>query len=238
MGSSGNALPIVIARCAYDTMLAKNPITATDPQGPFPPMPPNPGASVTVKPTPTFPIKGGVPEKTVDYSKYVMAIYSHISGGTSGPSKCDSATTTTNPSGLYLPGGFGWTTTPDNATCAVDFNSDTGTVPAGTGADTPAGCKGNSFEKFIGTTVHIPIMTGENADGNYIINGFAGFYVAGYNASASSPKSNDGYTGTGALSLSGGLDGFWGWFTSDPVEWGSWGTSTDPTVPKLIGIIG
>jgi len=231
MGNSTNTLPIVVAQCAYDTMLAANTPS-------FPPMPPNPGASVTLKPVPTFPTKGGIPEKPVEYSKYVMTMWSHISGGAHGPSKC----TSTSPSGQYLPGGFGWTTTPDGTTCAVDFNSDTGTVPIDKGGDTPTGCQsvsGNTFDSFVGTTVRIPIMTGETTDGNnYNISGFAGFYVAGYNAPSGKPKSNDGYTGTGAVSLSGGDNGFWGWFTNEPVKWGSWGTSTDPTVPKLIGTIG
>jgi hypothetical protein len=234
MGSSTDALPIVMARCAYDTMLAANTPS-------FPPMPPSLPASQTDPAL--FPVLSGVPPNTVawDYSKYVMTVYSHISGGAHGPSKCDS----TSPSGLYLPGGFGWTTTPDNLTCAVDFNSDTGTIPVGTGADTPAGCKkvsGNSFKVFVGTTTHVPIMTGETADGkNYIISGFAGFYVAGYSASSSDPKSYDGYKNNGAIHiplLSGGDDGFWGWFTNEYVPVGSWGTSTDPTVPKVIGTIG
>jgi len=226
----------VIAKCAYDTMKAKNG---------FPPMDPNPGASQTLVPVPLFPTQGGVPDSsgvypTVDYAKYVMTIWSHISGGEKGPTKCDD----TSPSGLYLPGGFGWTTTTDDTQCTADFNSDTGTVPISNGAAIPQGCKniGTSPMEFVGTTVNIPIMTGITADGkSYIIDGLAGFYVAGYSAPAANPKSYDGYRDNGTIKipkLAGGDDGFWGWFTDQYVtKDSSFGQTLDSKGPKLIKYI-
>ena len=232
LGGSYKALPIVMAQCAYDTMLAKNTPN-------FPAMPPNPGASQTAVPLPKFPILGGVPSQATDYSKYVMTVWSHITGGETGPSKCNASN-----SGLYLPGGFGWTTTTDDTTCTTDYVSDTGTVPIGNGSAIPQGCKniGTSPKSFVGTTTYIPIMTGISADGkNYIIDGLAGFYIGGYSAPAASPKSYDGYMDNGAIKipkLTGGDDGFWGWFTDEFVPSGPGGSTDHPKGPTTLVNIG
>jgi len=85
-------------------------------------------------------------------------------------------------------------------------------------------------------------MTGETADGkNYIIDGLAGFYVAGYSIPAANPKSYDGYMDNGAIKipkLTGGDDGFWGWFTDEYVGEGSFGGTGTPRGPTVIGNIG
>lgn len=225
LGSSPDALPIVIAQCAYDTMLAANTPS-------FPPMPPPQTASQT---TPV-PIPIGPP---TDYSAYAMTIWSHIQGSSTGPAKCNA----TN-SGLFLPGGFGWTDSVDDTHCSANFTFDKGvwTMPVGNGAAIPSGCKhgGTSPKRFVGTTTYIPIMTGVSG-GKYVIDGLAGFYVAGYNAPAASPKNWDGYTDNGSKKipkLSGGNDGIWGWFTNDFVSMGSFGTTTVPRGPTFLGNIG
>ena len=233
LGSSFKALPIVMAKCAYDTMLSKNP------SQPFPLMPPSPQAS-QIAPT-LFPTLSGVPPTTVtmDYSKYVMTVWSHLSGNATGPSKCGASQ-----SGLYLPGGFGWTTTADGTHCSIDFTSDTGTVPIGTGTNTPDGCKNNgtSPKLFVGTTTYIPIMTGETADGkSYIIDGLAGFYIAGYHSPAASPNNYDGYKNNTTFTipnLTGNDDGFCGWFTDEFVPSGPGGSTDNPKGPTTIANIG
>lgn len=219
LGSSPNALPVVVAQCAYDAMMAKN-----DPD--FPPMPPPVGASQT---TPVALPTG--------YAKYVTSVVTHTVAGKGVPPKCDYDSR----SGLYVAGGFGWTETVGN-TCSANFTYDSGTwtMPIGNGASTPTGCRntGTSPLSFVGTITHIPIMTGISADGKYIIDGLAGFYVAGYNAPAANPKFWDGYNGAGALALRGNDDGFWGWFTKDFVPVGDFGTTPDPRGPTVLGNIG
>lgn len=239
LGSSYKALPIVMAKCAYDTMLAMNPITATNPQGPFPLMPPYKQASQTAPEL--FPTQSGVSGATVamNYSKYVMTIWSHVQNNTVVPAKCDASN-----SGLYLPGGFGWTTTVDPTHCSQDFLTDTGLLPVGSGTATPQSCKNNgtSFKSFVGTTTYIPIMTGETVDKNYyIIDGLAGFYIAGYHSPAASPNSYDGYASIPTFTipkLTGNDDGFWGWFTDEFVPSGPGGSTDNPKGPTTLANIG
>lgn len=243
LGSSYKALPIVMAQCAYDTMMAKNPITATNPQGPFPLMPPYKEASQTAAelfPTQSWdPTKSGTTAVDMNYSKYVLTIWSHVQNNTVVPAKCEASN-----SGLYLPGGFGWTTTVDSTHCSQDFLTDTGLLPVGSGTATPQSCKNNgtSFKSFVGTTTYIPIMTGETVDKNYyIIDGLAGFYIAGYHSPAASPNSYDGYASIPTFTipkLTGNDDGFWGWFTDEYVPSGSPGGTEHPRGPKVLGYIG
>jgi len=245
LGSSYHALPIVIAQCAYDAMVEKN-AKPGNPQGPFPLMPPYKEASQT---TPqAFPTASGVlgPTVAMDYSKYATKLFTHTTNGAGGPvndpMKCDKST-----SGLYLAGGFGWTDTVDGTHCETNFTSDTGpwVMPSGNGAAIPDGCRSNNGTKpsgtspkaFVGNTTYIPIVISISG-GNYIIDGLAGFYVAGYRSPAASPNNYDGYTGTGALTISSPDVGFWGWFTDKYVPSGSPGGTENPRGPKVLGYIG
>lgn len=233
LGSSYKSLPIVMAQCAYDTMLDMNR------SQPFPLIPPYKEASQTAPEL--FPTQSGVEGATVamDYSKYVMTVWSHVQNNTVVPAKCEASN-----SGLYLPGGFGWTTTIDSTHCSQDFLTDTGLVPIGSGSATPQGCKngGTSPKLFVGTTTYIPIMTGISPDGNnYIIDGLAGFYVAGYRSPAANPNSYDGYESIPTFTipkLAGPDDGFWGWFTDEFVPTGQGGSTDDPKGPMTLANIG
>ncbi|MGY2084387.1 pilus assembly protein TadG-related protein [Blastococcus sp. SYSU DS0539] len=88
----------------------------------------------------------------------------------------------TGPSGLEVPGGFGWLETdPDvcGATSTVD-----GIVDSSPGASVPEECEPDYFASLVGTTVLLPIFdesgdTGSNAW--YRIYGYAAFTITGYN---------------------------------------------------------
>jgi hypothetical protein len=91
-------------------------------------------------------------------------------------------TTCTGPSGLEVPGGFGWLAGDDDecsATTSVD-----GTVYSSTGAAVPAVCTPEYFAGLVGETVLLPIFdesgdTGSNAW--YRIYAYAAFTITGYN---------------------------------------------------------
>jgi hypothetical protein len=106
------------------------------------------------------------------------------------------------------------------------------------GAAVPDGCKngGQSLLNFVGTTAYIPIVTGFS-NGNYVIDGLAAFYVAGYRAPGTQqPNSFDGYSQ--GLTVSSPDVGFWGWFTAPILPIGPpVGTGT-PRGPRVIALLG
>jgi hypothetical protein len=87
----------------------------------------------------------------------------------------------TGPSGLPLPGGFGWVN-PNAGACTEAsligniLSSDTGNTP-------PSGCEPNDFDDLLGEVILIPIFdqaTGSGAHGEYRVYGYAAFKFTGY----------------------------------------------------------
>lgn len=86
----------------------------------------------------------------------------------------------TGPSGLPLPGGFGWVDPSGGCTKASMINnilsSDTGNSP-------PSACSASDFDALIGTTILIPIFdnaTGSGTHGEYRVYGYAAFTFLDY----------------------------------------------------------
>ena len=110
---------------------------------------------------------GGIPSSTTPYTIKL--------------SKTDGATECRGPSGLDIPGGFGYLVT-DPGTCevtsAVDqwLFSDTGNTP-------PAGCESADFAAFLDREVLLPIydeVDGQGSAGRYRVHGYAAFRLTGY----------------------------------------------------------
>jgi hypothetical protein len=87
----------------------------------------------------------------------------------------------TGPSGLPLPGGFGWVD-PNAGSCKESsiingwYTSDTGNTP-------PSSCSPSDFDALINTTILIPIFDQAQGTGNhgeYHIYGYAAFTFTGY----------------------------------------------------------
>jgi len=87
----------------------------------------------------------------------------------------------TGPSGLPLPGGFGWVN-PNAGACTEAsiigniLNSDTGNNP-------PSGCEPSDFDDLVGKVILIPIFdqaTGSGSHGEYRAYGYAAFKFTGY----------------------------------------------------------
>jgi Flp pilus assembly protein TadG len=96
-------------------------------------------------------------------------------------SKTADAPECVGPSGLNIPGGFGYLMTdPDTCevTSAMDqwMYSDTGNGP-------PSSCAAADFSAFIGKTVLMPIydeVDGQGTSGRYRVYGYAAFHLTGY----------------------------------------------------------
>ncbi len=119
------------------------------------------------------------------------------------------------PNGAYYPGGFGWTQ--DDGTCNANLDA-TGTIlPGKQGASVPTPCK-DALQSYVGQEVFIPVMTAVNADGSYVVEGIASFFLAGYkNAPSAQPKSYSVYQEPAGLcpgKCNGSVTYIWGWFTS------------------------
>ena len=91
-------------------------------------------------------------------------------------------TSCTGPSGLEVPGGFGWLET-DPGVCGATSTVD-GIIDSSPGASVPAECTPQYFSTLIGETVLLPIFD-ESGDAGanawYRIYGYAAFTITGYN---------------------------------------------------------
>ncbi|MCW2700257.1 MAG: uncharacterized protein JWQ45_1792 [Blastococcus sp.] len=96
-------------------------------------------------------------------------------------SKTADAPQCVGPSGLNVPGGFGYLVT-DPGTCKVTsaihrwMYSDTGNGP-------PSACASKDFSAFLGKTVLMPIydsVDGQGSSGRYRVYGYAAFHLTGY----------------------------------------------------------
>lgn len=120
-----------------------------------------------------------------------------------GSDKCSSS----NPSGLNLPGGFGWLATTSGCTPNVSVNSPW--VDSKTGASIPKACK-TLFQSasLIGQTVLVPIFStvaGQGSGGSYQIVGWGVLVIKGW----SFPSVSEGTWPGG-----GGTFGIYGHFTN------------------------
>ena len=89
-----------------------------------------------------------------------------------------SGTGCTGPSGLMLPGGFGWVT-PDGLIC-TEVTSEVGDlVSSDPGNSPPSVCEPRDFSKWIGQTVLLPVFDAAGAD-KYQIFGYAAFTLTGF----------------------------------------------------------
>lgn len=133
-------------------------------------------------------------------------------------------TNCTGPSGLEVPGGFGWLA-PDPGVCGATSTVE-GIVSSSTGASVPAECTPEYFQSLIGKTVLLPIF--DDADGTgtsawYQIYAYAAFTITGYNFAGqyySTPKPCSGEERC--------IEGFFTQYVDSTDEF-----DYDPTAPDL-----
>jgi Flp pilus assembly protein TadG len=92
-----------------------------------------------------------------------------------------STSTCTGPSGLAVPGGFGWLTT-DSGMCTAtsDINS---VLLSDPGASVPSTCSPTYLKSLVGRTVLLPLfdkMEGTGSGAKYHIYGYAAFTITGF----------------------------------------------------------
>jgi Flp pilus assembly protein TadG len=95
-----------------------------------------------------------------------------------GDDKCSS----TNPSGLNMPGGFGWLNTTGGCTPLISVNDPWATSK--TGASIPSGCDSLFNSSLVGQKVLVPVfdyVDGHGSGGGYHITGWAVLVIAGWN---------------------------------------------------------
>ncbi len=126
------------------------------------------GVSVTRDPDTGKVIDVDFGDTTEDRSIYVQ--------GAKGTKKC------TGPSGLEIPGGFGWlAVAPGKCGKTLSYAGDA--VASDPGASPPSNCTNEHFEKWLGTTVLLPIFdvaTGQGSGGGFQIAGYAAFALTAY----------------------------------------------------------
>jgi hypothetical protein len=96
-------------------------------------------------------------------------------------SKTSTSTTCTGPSGLEVPGGFGWI---DSAisSCGMESEIDNW-IPSEPGNNPSKGCTQEYFQSLLGKTLLIPVFgedRGTGAGAEYKIYGYAAFKFTGY----------------------------------------------------------
>ncbi|GAA1366878.1 pilus assembly protein TadG-related protein [Catellatospora chokoriensis] len=160
----------------------------------------------------------------------------HGGGGPADPCQA-------GPSGGDLPGGFGWTDTPDRGLCRTVVTA-VGSYTVEPGANVSHACEQALRDaRASGQPVSIPIFnqnTGTGNTGSYRIEGFAAFVVTGWGNLPNGLHSADStLTGRAASTLcDNGEDCIFGYFTNALVPWdGEFGSTPNlgATVIKTIG---
>jgi Flp pilus assembly protein TadG len=96
-------------------------------------------------------------------------------------SKTADAPQCVGPSGLNIPGGFGYLVT-DPGTCEVTSALDEW-MYSDTGNDPPSACESEHFAAFLGREVLLPVydeVDGQGTSGRYRVHGYAAFHLTGY----------------------------------------------------------
>lgn len=202
------ALPVTISLCEWNKMT---------------------GTGASFAPSPPYPTRGSYP------TTFERALYLHDTKGASG---CPAG-----PSGSDLPGGFGWL---KGAGCSTTVSA-TGWAPDNTGVDVEKDCKA-ALEGIVsagspvpGGIIMIPIFVQVNglsgSNGEYRIDGFAAFYLTGYNL----PGAKQASVASGADLCKGAEKCLYGWFTKALVPVGSLtsgGSGATPRGASVVDLIG
>lgn len=145
------------------------------------------------------------------------------------------------PSGSDLPGGFGWL---ESTACSATVGA-TGWVDDATGLGVEKDCK-TALETIIGTPktgglIMLPIFVETNglsgSNGEYRIDGFAAFYLTGYNLPGATQKS----VASNKDLCKGSEKCLYGWFTKALVPVGSLtggGSGATPRGAVVVDLIG